>query len=117
MLKSNVQHRSEAPRLMLANAAACELTGYSEEELLGMRIPDLHSYRTHHDSILNGQEALTEAEVLRKDGTKVVTEFNNRRIMFCGHTLIAHPCSGHHRTQTAGEGGAKGGNHARHPCP
>ena len=80
----------ENSRFVLANAAACELTGYSEEEILEMRIPDLHedvdrhAYNAHHDSILDGQEALTEAEVLRKDGTKVATEFNNRRIMIAG---------------------------------
>ena len=80
----------EDSRFVLANAAASGLTGYSEEELLEMRIPDLHeevdldAYLTHHGSIMNGQAALTEAEVLRKDGTKVAAEFNNRRIVIAG---------------------------------
>jgi two-component system cell cycle sensor histidine kinase/response regulator CckA len=73
-------------RFIAVNGAACELTGYSREELLEMRIPDLHeeidleAYREYHDLIMAGQEALSEAMVLRKDGTKVATEFNNRRI-------------------------------------
>ena len=77
----------EHARFVLVNPAACELTGYSEEELLGMRIPDLHeeadrrAYAAHHAPILDGQAALTEADILRKDRTKVAAEFNSRRIV------------------------------------
>ena len=80
----------EWSRFVRVNSAACELTGYSKEELLAMRIPDLHeevdldAYRIHHASIMAGQDALTEAEILRKDGTKVPAEFNNRRISVAG---------------------------------
>lgn len=80
----------ESSCFVLANAAACELTGYSKEELLEMRIPDLHeevdlnAYNVHHASIMDGRETLTESDVLRKDGAKVATEFNNRRIVIAG---------------------------------
>ncbi len=81
-------------RFVAVNAAACELTGYSAEELLSMRIPDLHAdvdrhaYDTHHDSIMAGGEVLSEAPTLRKDGRKVDTEFNNRRIDVDGKALM-----------------------------
>ncbi|MFG1690707.1 PAS domain S-box protein [Gemmatimonadota bacterium] len=85
----------EDSRLVLANSAACELTGYSEEELLRMRIPDLHeevdldAYLAYHDAIMGGEDALTEAKILRRDGTKVDTEFNNRRTVI-GGTAYMH---------------------------
>ncbi len=85
----------EHSRFVLVNPAACELTGYSEEELLGMRIPDLHEeadrhvFAAHHAPILDGQEALTEADILRKDRTKVAAEFNSRRVVI-GNTRHMH---------------------------
>ena len=57
----------ENAQFMLVNSAACDLTGYPEDELLEMRIPDLHeeidlhAYTTHHGSIMEGYEALIEA--------------------------------------------------------
>jgi two-component system, cell cycle sensor histidine kinase and response regulator CckA len=74
-------------RFIAVNQAACELTGYSKQELLGMRIPDLHeatdlgAYERYHDRIMVGVEIVDEARILRKDGRKVDTEFNNRRIV------------------------------------
>ena len=73
-------------RFILVNQAACELTGYSRNELLQMKIPDLlestdlKSYLTFHERILAGEEILSEAKILKKNGEKVDTEFNNRRI-------------------------------------
>lgn len=77
-------------RFVFVNRAACELTAYSKEELLTMQIPDLHedvdleAYRQYHDSIMSGEEILSEAKVLRKDGTKIDVEFSNRRIDVSG---------------------------------
>jgi PAS domain S-box-containing protein len=77
-------------RFVMVNRAACELTGYSRDELLGMRIPDLHeeedlqAYRKHHAAIWAGEEVISRAKILRKDGTKVDVEFNNRRITIAG---------------------------------
>jgi len=87
----------ENSRFVAVNRAACELTGYSKEELLRMRIPDLHkpedltAYNLYHDRIMAGEEIVSEAKILRKDGTKVDTEFNNRCIRIsgkpCMHTV------------------------------
>ncbi|WP_299235004.1 PAS domain S-box protein, partial [Natronomonas sp.] len=68
------------------NQAACELTGYEREELLSMRIPDLHegvdlhAYRDYHAQILAGEPATTDAKLLRSDDSKIDVEFSNRRI-------------------------------------
>jgi PAS domain S-box-containing protein len=77
-------------RFVVVNRAACELTGFSREELLTMRIPDLHedvdleAYRTYHDGIMAGQELVSEAKILRRDGAKLDAEFSNRRISVSG---------------------------------
>jgi two-component system sensor kinase FixL len=79
---------------MIVNRAACELTGYSSEELLKMRIPDLHeevdlkAFRKFHDRIMSGEDIVSEAKILRKDGKKVITEFNNRRIFISGRPCM-----------------------------
>lgn len=68
------------------NEAASKLTGYDQDELRSMRIPDLHeetdlhAYREYHERILSGEAATTEARILRADGSKVPVEFSNRRI-------------------------------------
>lgn len=73
------------------NRAACALTGYSKEELLQMRIPDIHddvdlkAYKTYHDRIMGGEEILSIAPIRRKDSSKINTEFNNRRISIGGN--------------------------------
>ena len=77
-------------RFVAVNMAACELTGYSREELLGMRIPDLHdqpdlhAYKTYSQKIFDGEDILSEAKVLRRDGTKIDVEFNNKRVSIAG---------------------------------
>ncbi|MEW6207339.1 MAG: PAS domain S-box protein [Acidobacteriota bacterium] len=77
-------------RFIAVNDAACELAGYSKEELLRMRISDLHeeadlsAYKKYHDQIMAGEEILSEAKILRKDGRKVDAEFSNRRVCIGG---------------------------------
>jgi len=72
------------------NSAAAALTGYTREELLSMHIPDLHDgedlqpYARYFGRIMEGEDALTEAKTRRKDGTKVDTEFSNRRVVIDG---------------------------------
>jgi PAS domain S-box-containing protein len=72
---------------IMVNYAACQLTGYSKKELLQMKIPGLHesldlqAYLLYHDKIMNGEEIITEAKILKKDGNKIYTEFNNKRII------------------------------------
>ncbi len=72
------------------NDAATVLTGYSKSELKRMSIPDLHeivdlhAYETYFESIMAGKPALSEAKILKKDGTKVDTEFSNTKIAISG---------------------------------
>ena len=81
-------------RFIDANSAATALTGYRREELLAMRIPDLHNeedrdaYAAHFGRIMEGEDALTEAKTRRKDGTRVDTEFSNRRVVIDGVTYM-----------------------------
>ena len=69
------------------NNAAASLTGYSKDELLKMTIPDLHeekdlgAYNKFFKRIMGGESITSEARLLRKDGTKVDTEFSNKRIL------------------------------------
>ena len=80
--------------LVHVNQAACDLTGYGRAELLGMRIPDLHdesdlhAFRTHFSSILDGAAVTTEALLKRKDGTKVPVEFSNRSVEIAGRRFV-----------------------------
>ncbi|RMG51895.1 MAG: PAS domain S-box protein, partial [Acidobacteria bacterium] len=77
-------------RFIAVNRAACELTGYAKEELLSMRIPDLHdpedltAYRQFHQRIMAGEDIVSEARIRRKDGRKIDVEFHNRRIIIAG---------------------------------
>ena len=69
------------------NKAAASLTGYSKDELLKMSIPDLHeekdleAYNKFFKCIMDGESITSEAKILRKDGTKVDVEFNNKRFI------------------------------------
>jgi PAS domain S-box-containing protein len=80
----------ENSSLVAVNEAACQLTGYSKEHLLKMRIPDLHdkpdlkAYRKYHAKIITGEKIQSEAKILRPDGIKVDAEFNNSRISILG---------------------------------
>ncbi len=77
-------------RFVDANPAASLLTGYTIKELKTMHIPDLHdsidlhAFNDYFDKILDGTEVDTEAAILRKNGSKVHTEFSNRRIVING---------------------------------
>ena len=77
-------------RFVAVNIAACHLTGYTRDELLKMRIPDLHeeedlaAYNKFRDRIMAGDPILSEARIRRKDGLKVDTEFSNSRVFIAG---------------------------------
>jgi PAS domain S-box-containing protein len=81
-------------RFVAVNKAACDLTGYSREQLLKMRIPDLHDHPDLNTStrfyqrILDGEEIRTEAAILRNDGTKAEAEFSNRCVSIAGMTYM-----------------------------
>ena len=84
----------ESARFVAVNRAAADLTGYGRGELLEMSIPDLHepgdlgAYHAFHDRILAGDQVLSEARILRKDGTKVPVEFNNTLVVIGGRGLV-----------------------------
>lgn len=81
-------------RFVAVNQAACKLTGYPREQLLLMRIPDLHdqpdrdAYTLYHQRILSGEEISTEAKILRHDGTKIDSEFSNKRVSIAGQFFM-----------------------------
>jgi PAS domain S-box-containing protein len=76
------------------NQAACELTGYSQDELLRMSVPELHeeadllAFRRYFTPIMSGVDVTSESLLRRKDGTKVPVEFANRRITIGGQVLM-----------------------------
>jgi len=80
--------------LVHVNHAACELSGYSRDELLRLRIPDLHeerdldAFRTYFASILDGKPATTEAYLRRRDGTRAPVEFSNRCVEIGGRKFL-----------------------------
>src|ERR1035437_2857446 len=84
----------EQGRFVAVNHAATELTGFSREELLAMRIPDLHdepdlaAYRAFHRRILDGDRILSEASIRTKDGGKRFVEFNNSLVVIGGRRLM-----------------------------
>jgi len=69
------------------NWAAATLTGYSKEELKDMVIPDLHAledlfaFKNFFHRIMAGEPITSKAKILRKDGSKIVAEFSNRKIV------------------------------------
>ena len=81
-------------RFVAVNRAACDLTGYSRSELLGMCSGDLHDQpdlsasQVSHKKVLDGEEILREAKILRKNGSKIDAEFNITRITIAGNPFI-----------------------------
>ena len=77
-------------RLVSVNDAACRSWGYSRNELLNMYIRDLHAnvdldaYNKFHERIWSGEEIVSEAKILRKDGKEIDTEFTNRLVYIDG---------------------------------
>ncbi|MCX6133300.1 MAG: PAS domain S-box protein [Ignavibacteriales bacterium] len=77
-------------RFVAVNKAASDLTGYSREQLLTMRIADLHedpdldAYKTFHQRIFAGEEIVSGAKILRTEGIKIDTEFSNKCISIDG---------------------------------
>ena len=86
---------NEDANFVAVNQSACELSGYSREELLDMKIPDLHeqsdleAYNKYHDRIMDGEDVLCQARILKNNGEKVDAELNNSRI-FIGEETYLH---------------------------
>lgn len=98
---------SERGRFVLCNRGAEKLTGYSSAELSAMSITDLHrpedqeAYNQFFDRIMAGEEITSQARILRKDGSRILVEFNNKAFEIDGsrfmHT-IARDISERERT-------------------
>lgn len=76
------------------NQAACALTGYTKQELLSMSIPDLHStkdlknFERFFEGILSGKTSISEADIIRKNGTRVPTEFSSTVVTISGKKIM-----------------------------
>ncbi|MEA2059476.1 MAG: PAS domain S-box protein [Thermodesulfobacteriota bacterium] len=76
------------------NQAACKLTGYTRDELLKMRIPDLHApedlhaYKTYFKRIIQGTDILSEADILSRQGEKIPAEFSNKMLCIDNKTYM-----------------------------
>jgi PAS domain S-box-containing protein len=85
----------EAQRFRMANHAICELLGYSQTELEGMWLDDIHPPETleHHEDnlqrMLRGETRVVGNEpTLRKDGTTVLVDIAATLIEVDGRTLV-----------------------------
>ncbi|HLG15500.1 MAG TPA: PAS domain S-box protein [Blastocatellia bacterium] len=73
--------------LILVNTAACEMTGFSKDELHDARIEDLllgadiPAFRARHGRALAGEDTVWEAKLVKKSGRYVDAEFSMRRIV------------------------------------
>ncbi|MDI6451849.1 PAS domain S-box protein [Anaerobaca lacustris] len=81
-------------RLVAVNRAAAEFTGYAREELLAMRVPDLHEASDRetceqlHRRVLADDQLSGRISLLRKDRSKVDIDFRCRRLLVAGKTYV-----------------------------
>jgi PAS domain S-box-containing protein len=83
-------------RFLRANAAICRMLGYSEEELLGLGVDDIHP-PTELPRILERFRMMSQSEVgsaeelpcLRKDGSVFHADITQRKLMFHGRECLA----------------------------
>lgn len=72
----------ETRRYIAVNRAACDLLGYSREELLQLSIEDVSANREHWNEMLQGT-ITGSVDVVRKDGTQLTLRY------VAGRTLVA----------------------------
>ncbi len=85
-------------KIIDANEKACQLSGYSKEELLNMQAGDLN--KTADPSvleslrlrILNGEDILGETQIHTKDGREIDVEFGHSRVVISGEVYIYSIC-------------------------
>jgi PAS domain S-box-containing protein len=80
--------------ILECNRSACEFSGYSREELLGMSISDFSStgehglQERHVQQLMLGQSALFELYIKCKDGSLKAVEIHNQVIEYNGEWAI-----------------------------
>ena len=80
--------------ILECNRSACEFSGYSREELLGMSISDFSSHvghgpqKEHVQRLIQGQSALFELNIKCKDGSLKAAEVHNQVIDYNGEKAI-----------------------------
>jgi len=81
----------ETRNFKYANPASCRLLGYSEEEIRGLRVPDLHPKDrlryviSEFEAHVKGQTTLAESiPFLRKDGTAVYVDISGTTVIIDG---------------------------------
>ena len=85
----------ERYRLLEVNARACEMTGYTREELLRMSVTDfllpedLAAHPLQRERLAGGGIVLTERRARRKDGTVIHAEISSRLLPDGGMLSIA----------------------------
>ncbi len=81
-------------RLVSVNLAACELTGYSREELLSMKSSDLRAesspsnFDKVHAELSDASFKQVESVMRRKDGSEIQVELHKRRIDVSGKSFV-----------------------------
>jgi len=79
-------HGDKKGNLIMVNQAATKLTGYSEEELLGINISDLcnddeiNKNPLRYDLLAKGLTLKNERIIQRKDGSSVFIEMNSKQM-------------------------------------
>jgi PAS domain S-box-containing protein len=74
-------------RYVAANTTAVELTGYSREELLRLRIPDLASYpeaEGEFEAMIATGELMGRTVVTKKDGSRLSLRHRSSEIRIAG---------------------------------
>ena len=81
-------------KILECNKSACEFSGYSRRELLGMSITDFSVQsesapeEEHVKQLMSGKSALFEQNIKRKDGSLKVVEVHNQIIDYYGKKVI-----------------------------
>jgi two-component system, cell cycle sensor histidine kinase and response regulator CckA len=109
-----VEHASDgialtdtALRLVAVNSAACRLTGYTQDELLQRRVPDLldpedlAAMPLLLDDVRAGRDVVTERRIRRKDGSVLVAEVSARLSEDDGVQAIVRDVTKRHEAEQA----------------